>query len=271
LGNGTLYEAVGEPQIVTLGFVETASPITTAVLNANPLRSKVNFVVTTDTIGRMYYLLVPTAAKTPTLTDLIQVGSQASATYLDTDGSTALTPVIDGTAAITVVGAQSGIELTPLTVGTVYKVHYVVVGNSNVSNVVTVEFTAGAQAPALTILTTGAVADIPTGDGGGGTFTAPTKTLTANTLNYVKTADQTPNAADIKLDVFDKISSGQMTLADLKTLLDADTSETLTFSTTAPTLADADDDKFVIAVETNADGKVVAYQIISTSAIDDQA
>jgi hypothetical protein len=195
LGNGTLYEAVGEPQIVTLGFVETVSPIATSTA-VRKLSTSLDITVTSDTAGTLYWMVIESDDTSPTLAQLV-----AQANY----GDTPITPVGKGVDALT---AGTGHTETVTVVGsTAYKVVYAVVGDSNISNLITVNVPATGT---LTAMTGGSI------NATGGVITDPTTNIPAGTTLVYLTVSAGISTAATALGT---INPGVTTVAQLITAI----------------------------------------------------
>jgi hypothetical protein len=130
LGNGTLYEAVGEAQTLTLGFIESY-PVITEGTPTNTIGTELTLPVTSDTAGKIYYKLYAYATAVPSLEVLVD---QATATNVEASMKGIVTIAANAT---------GNIALTGLTAATAYKLHYVFIGtNGSVSAVKTHELLA---------------------------------------------------------------------------------------------------------------------------------
>jgi hypothetical protein len=150
LGNGTLYEAVGEPQIVTLGFVETASPVLTAGTPTNVADTTLTLPVTSDTVGKIHFVVFLDATTAPTL---LQLADQAALTANPAGGK--------GIVNVPTAGTAANIALTGLTAATAYKLYYVFIGADNVSVVKTHAFTTAATPTVINALALNSLVTAP--------------------------------------------------------------------------------------------------------------
>jgi hypothetical protein len=131
LGNGTLYEAVGEAQTLTLGFIESY-PVITEGTPTNTIGTELTLPVTSDTAGKIYYKLYAEATAVPSLEVLVDQGAVDNSVLASMKGIVTIAA-----------NATGNIALTGLTAATAYKLHYVFIGtNGSVSAVKTHELLA---------------------------------------------------------------------------------------------------------------------------------
>jgi hypothetical protein len=251
------FVSIGEPQVITLSFVDSVIPVVTSETLAASFTDQLRLNVTSDLAGTVYALAVEgdlsTEVVAPTAEQIIAQGT----TY----GSPSITIQGKGTGSVAANTATSiYLAGTGIAAGQVVDVYYVVVGASSISSVKKVNDLTIAAASAKTSMGTLSLATAITG------ITAPAGHASWRT---VRTAAGDLGAMDA---VLVKIVLGSTTITELSAQTRLGAANTVAVSaatvvfvttsgTTLPTIAAAgilESDEFVI-LSVNADGVILGW------------